>query len=554
VKLRTEVTADKLRGGYYTPPDLVAFCWRRVRSLTTAPRLTVLEPAAGDGHFFRDLSEDLRQRIASVTAVEIEPAEAAKCKARLDRFGGESRVHAESFLSWSLRDESEFDVAVGNPPFVRFQFVSTADATATTLIGLRLHVKFEGVSNLWIPVLLAALGKLREGGAFSFVVPAELFTGLSAGVVRRWLLETATSVSIDLFPAGSFQGVLQEVVILSGQRVHEGDGARRVEIVSHRGGSSERWTHDAPASAGPWTRLLLSPKQTAAFDEASALPIVQAFGSIARMQVSIVTGANDYFCVDDETRDAFGLGKWSLPLLARVRHAPGLVWSRSDQDQLSSGTKRWLLHFAVDAPAPERYAAASKYLSQGVALGIPKRYKCRIREPWFRVPHVWAGTLLLSKRSHRIPRLLLNAARTYTTDTIYRGKVLPAYRGRERDLVASFHNSLTLLTSELEGRSFGGGVHELVPSEISRLQVPLLRGVGDELTKIDKRLRSASGEEADIALVSQTDDLIVSLDVGLTRSMLDVLGDARHALMWRRLERSTASGGDVAEEIDLLAV
>ena len=86
------------------------------------------------------------------------------------------------------------------------------------------------------------------------------------------------------------------------------------------------------------------------------------------------------------------------------------------------------------------------------------------------------GSILASKRSHRYPRVILNGANAYTTDTIYRGRLLPGCSRNPADLVASFHNSLTLLTAEIEGRSFGGGVLELVPSEVGRLLVAVPDG------------------------------------------------------------------------------
>ena len=45
----------------------------------------------------------------------------------------------------------------------------------------------------------------------------------------------------------------------------------------------------------------------------------------------------------------------------------------------------------------------------------------------------------------------------YTSDTIYRGRTLTDVL-TPGAFAANFHNSLTLLSAELEGRSFGGGV------------------------------------------------------------------------------------------------
>lgn len=551
VRLRSEVSADKLRGGYYTPPDLTAFCWRRALALAPSPLvLRVLEPTAGAGAFFSTLDVSTRGRILEVEAIEVDAAEAAKCEQILETAAIPHRVHVTSFLDWALADGSRFDIAIGNPPFVRFQFVSSADNAAISMLGLRLGTRIEGVSNLWMPILMAALDKLRIGGAAAFVVPAELFTGMSASVVRRWILENMDDLTVDLFPPGRFQDVLQEVVVLSGRKATPSSARSAVTVVQHRGTASEaRWTTRFGSTDVSWMSAFLSPSETVALESARNLPPVHRFRDLARLQVSIVTGANDYFSVSAEELESFDLARWALPLLPRARHAAGLVWRKRDQSSLSRRTKAWLVHFAADKPSPEKYPGAARFLAAGRADKIPERYKCRVRSPWYRVPDVWAGKLLLSKRSHRFPRLILNAADSYTTDTIYRGSMMPTYRGRDRDLVALFHNSLTLLTAELEGRSFGGGVHELVPSEIGRLSVPLVPDAGTHFQGLD-RLSRTLPEPQDEALIQATNEILAA-EYGFDLAMMEVLEQARRNLMMKRLQRNALSqGGDASAPID----
>ncbi len=404
------------------------------------------------------------------------------------------------------------------------------------MLGLKLRSHFEGVSNLWMPVLLGALSKLRIGGVASFVVPAELFTGISARTVREWTLDQMEDIRIDLFPPGKFPDVLQEVVVLSARRA---DGARasQIRVSQHQKGAPPReWNATVAKTRATWTSVFLDPEEHRALAEASALAAVVKLGDVARLQVSIVTGANDYFCASDEEIDDFQLARWVLPLLPRIRHATGLVWRERDQVDLSASTKRWLVHFAENQKAPELYEGAARFLAAGVARGIPVRYKCRVRSPWYRVPDVHHGSLMLSKRSHRFPKLVLNKAQTFTTDTIYRGEMKTGNSGRESDLVASFHNSLTLLTVELEGRSFGGGVLEIVPSEIARLLVPLPVSFGKHLSRLDRTCRNASTSEPD-ELITETDRLLVHADFGLTWRIVGTLADARRKLMERRLSR-----------------
>ena len=121
-------------------------------------------------------------------------------------------------LEWNQSASEEFDVAVGNPPYVRFQFLSAEDRQRALGIGVDLGVPGSAVSNLWIPVFLLALARLGPGGIFSMIVPMEFMTGISASRVRAWPLENTLDLTVDLFRPGTFPAVLQEVVILSGRR------------------------------------------------------------------------------------------------------------------------------------------------------------------------------------------------------------------------------------------------------------------------------------------------------------------------------------------------
>ncbi len=130
-------------------------------------------------------------------------------------------------------------------------------------------------------------------------------------------------------------------------------------------------------------------------------------------------------------------------------------------------------------------SGARQYLDRGLAESLHTRFKCRVRKPWYRVPSVYAAPIAMLKRAHNYPRLVLNTARAFATDTAYR--IAPAGIDASA-LVLGFINSLTCLSSELEGRHYGGGVLELVPSEIEHLLIPIVDISSAELREADKRL------------------------------------------------------------------
>lgn len=555
LRTRREVTAEKLRGGYYTPPRLVEFCLQRAAPLLADRKsITMLEPSVGDGAFLRGLARTRSglggKRVAAIYAIELIAEEAAKAELSMRSSGHPGCVERGSALRWAAETDQYFDLVLGNPPFVRYQFVPQDDKQAIVRLADRLGIRFGGVANLWIPLLLGALARLRPGGAATLVLPTECFTGLSARAVREWLTRNLSDLAFDLFPPGSFPGVLQEVAVMSGRRTAEPiQDAPEILINEHRrSGGTRCWTHRPKASDQNWTRSLIDPPHLEALTAACALPEVTPLRQVARLEVSIVTGANGFFCVDQQLLRRFDLQTWARPLLARSRYSPGLVFDASDHANVtSSGATAWLLDFSAGGPDPTMHEPSRRYLELGVELGLPARYKCRIREPWYRVPSIRTGSLFLSKRSHLFPRLMLNDAQAFTTDTIYRGSPIASSRLAAEDLVCAFHSSLTLLTVEIEGRSFGGGVLELVPSEIARLAVVARPGLRQHLSHLDHVARSEDPE----ALVRET-DLLLERSRLVPGDLLAVLAEARLSLLARRLDRNIATVYD-AETIEARA-
>ena len=542
MKLLAEIMAEKRRGAYYTSSLLVAACLNRIACLTDATRpLRVLEPSAGDGAFIRSLQDFARNGLftgTQLTCVELSEGEAAKCRQELTRSGLAGHVISSSFFAWANQEDARFDAVVGNPPFVRYQFVEEHDRSlAETLLrseGLDLH----GVSNLWIPFVLLSLRRLVEGGAFALVLPSELFTTMSAGQVRSELIRGFDSLQIDLFPRDAFPDILQDVVIISGRRASTPQTQRPVTLCEHTDGAVHTWQHTISNAADSWTRYLLTSEEWDAFCAARRLPEFHPMKTVATLGVAIVTGANDFFTVDEDTVQKYDLGKWARPLLARTADSMGIVFTDADYQQTrQQGRKAWLLDFSVANPDPSDYPLASEYLRLGIANKLPERYKCRIRSPWYRVPHIQAGTLMLPKRAHQHHRLLLNQPRVFTTDTIYRGEMTPAFAERETDIVAGFHNSLTLLSAELEGRTYGGGVLELVPSQVGRLTVPVL-SMREHLEHLDVESRVAGGQrDAEDALINATDQILGCLVPGFN-DVQSCLANARKRLRQRRFHGS----------------
>lgn len=542
MKLRHETSARKLRGGYYTPDPLVDWCLDRVAAVASSSPRRWLEPAAGDGAFIRGLARRQpggRIGAGELDAIELDPAEAAVCEGVLRQSGISGRVVNDTFFAWASSQQPCFDAVVGNPPYVRYQFVGAEDRRLAEELMARQGLTLRGVSNLWIPFALVGLSLLRPGGAFALVLPSELFCTVSGGQFRASVIQDFASLRVDLFPRQTFPSILQDVVVVSGRRAARRATSRPVDFYEHGSSKPRQWRHRVSASPESWQRYLLAPSEVGAFHDACRLAGVFRLGGVALMEVSIVTGANPFFTVDDATVAEFSLRPWSRPLLARSADAPGVVFDAADHDEARRrGSRAWLLDFSAEHPEPNGHPGVREYLARGEAQGLHERYKCRIRSPWYRVPQIKCGRLMLPKRAHRHHRLLLNRASVFTTDTVYRGKMLSLFADREADLVAGFQNTLTLLSAEIEGRTYGGGVLELVPSEIARLQVPLV-STAPLLRQIDAVSRESGGQQGDGREVIELTDRTLADQIPDYAALLPALKRARMKLLQRRMDTAS---------------
>jgi hypothetical protein len=193
--------------------------------------------------------------------------------------------------------------------------------------------------------------------------------------------------------------------------------------------------------------------------------------------------------------------------------------------------------FIANRELPKRaLRTAAAHISRGESEGFHERYKCRIRNPWWELPLPSRGSpdLLLTYCSNEHPRIALNEAGVINTNTLHGVRLSdPALAPQ---LAAGFYNSLTLLSAEIVGRSYGGGVLKLEPTEAEALLVPPLAPIAaSSLRAVDEAIRSRETEPA----LDLIDELTLE-PLGLTQSEIGDLRRARQQLRERRRQRGRA--------------
>lgn len=539
-------TQDKLRGGYYTPLEIATFLSRWV--LCKNPK-TLLEPSSGDGAFIRALT-GLELPQLALTAIERDTEEANKSRAAAGQLKHLSaNVINEDFLSWAearLDEGAVFDAVTGNPPYIRYQYLDAVDQTLSEAIFSRYDLRFTKHTNAWVPFVIACVGLLAPGGRLAMVIPSEILHVLHAGSLRKFLLAQGSKIFMidpnELLFSEALQGT---VLLMVEKKLLITDTSHGVAVYSAPNNAFLEQDPDTlfnngtfvvgDVLNGKWMKVLLTSEELKAFEKARTLPGVRQFSDVAQVDVGIVTGANKFFLVDDATVAAHGLEEYAVPMFGRSEHCPGVVYDEAVH--ASNKRKGYPTNFlmfgktAVESLSP----SVRNYVLAGEAKELHKRYKCRIRSPWYAVPSVYTTELGMLKRAHHFPRLILNSAGAYTTDTAYRIRSLGI---QPEKLVYCFINSLTALTAELEGRHYGGGVLELVPSEIEKLLIPLAPRLQPRLKALDRAV--CEKMEGELLLKRQDDHVLHS--VGLSHEECSLI---RQALLRIRSRRHRILNGDV---------
>lgn len=528
-------SAQKLRGGYYTPPDLAVYI---ARWALGAQPSNILEPSCGDGVFIQAIADLGDTGKLAITGFELQTQEAAKaCKRGQSQVNLTTTIHNEDFLRWAIlqiyRGEKLFDAVVGNPPFIRYQYLPEDAQQKAEQIFKVLGLPFTKHTNAWVPFVLASIALLKPGGRLGMILPSEIVHVMHAQSLRTFLGISCSRLLIIDPEEIWFDGTLQGAVILFAEKKrHHDDHSDGLGIVKVKG--REFLQHDPEALfektpringktvVGKWTRALLTQHERQLLDALCYRPDVHLFDDIAQVDVGIVTGANKFFLVDDETVTRYQLQHFAHPMFGRSEHCPGIIYDeRQHQANAEKGKPTNFLWFKERILNPPRLVR--EYIQWGEEQELHNRYKCRIRTPWYRVPSVYSTKIGMLKRSHDAPRLIHNRLDAFTTDTAYR---IGSTKFSAETLIYCFLNSLTALSAELEGRHYGGGVLELVPSEIEKLMLPIPEGLRPDLATLDALVRTSN-----IADVLEQQNQVVLGALGLSAAQ-----QADLLMAWMRLK------------------
>jgi adenine-specific DNA-methyltransferase len=534
MKLIENASAEKLRGGFYTPEPIAKFILRW--GINGSSNFDILEPSCGDGVFLEQLKEQ-NHLFNSVVAIEFDPVEAHK--ADNIELNKKSVINTE-FHAYCNKTTNKFDLIVGNPPYIRYQYFDEEQQKEAAKVFDRAQLKYSKLTNAWVSFVVGSSLLIKEKGKIGFVIPAELLQVSYAQQLREFLARFYNKINIISFEKLVFPDIQQEVVLLLCEKNETNthliehlelkDASQLEKLDVNRLKSPSK---KIDFKSNKWTYYFLEQEEIDFLENIAEKRKIPTIKNYASVEVGITTGANDFFTVPLPIVETYDLKAYAKPMVGRSVQVNSVIFTKEDWElNRLTKAKAHLLVF----PSKEKingYKGANAYINLGESMGINKGYKTGIRGDWFVVPSIKLSDALFIRRNNLYPRLILNDAEAYTTDTMHRVSI---NKGTDKNaFIASFYNSLSLAFSEIVGRSYGGGVLELMPSETEKILLPYQINNAELLSTIDSMMRNKKSIDEILKITNQQ---VLKKGYGFTDEEIILADTIWKKLSARRLNRS----------------
>lgn len=534
---------NKLRGGYYTPDKISEFI---TEWAIRTPSDFVLEPSCGDGSFlgaitkrFSELGATHEDVKKNVIGIELDDVEAAKS----EQYG--STVICNDFFTYyqeNIEDKTQFDVIVGNPPFIRYQHFTEKYREIAFALMNKHGFKPNRLTNIWLPFLTLSCKALKPNGRIGMVIPAELFQVDYAAEARQFLSNFFDKLTLVTFKRLVFDDIQQEVVLLLGEKGCDKHGIRVVELDDMADLIAQGYTclenaefKELDHGRDKWVKYYLSNEELGLLKRLNSDRRISDATDLFEVNVGLVSGENDFFVINQATVEDFKLQNSVIPIISRSEQLKGVRLTAQDYNDLTALGKRVFFFAPGNMNVDELTDEQRTYIQWGEEKNYNKNYKCRIRQKWYHVPQTWRADALLIRQAHLYPRMILNEKHALVTDTLHKVRFLEGVEGKS--VVAAFLNTYTFALSETVGRSYGGGVLTFEPGEMRKIRIPMKFADQLDLQEIDNWQRKGEIDK----ILEYTDEILLRNGLGLSEHEIKLLHSIWKKLCGRRMSRKNQS-------------
>lgn len=491
---------DKETGSFYTPYELVEFMVKYLKK-EKQDFSSVLEPSVGDGRFL----SALLSISGEVRAIELFDEKVNDIRARFQ--SAKLEVLRQDFLEYAMQADTKYSLIIGNPPYINPKVMKKGEIELAKALCEKEGLQRSIMQNMWLAFVVGSIRLLDQSGSVFFVLPLEFLQVQYAEKLRVHLEKKFNTIHIISFHKRIFPQIDQEVclVYLANKRksipyilyeIYQ-DAESRKPIFSNK------IQKNKPLKK--WSNAILLDEEILLLKK-----MTKKYKKIEEVGVSapgIVTGGNKYFILTEKQAKQYNCMRYTLPILQKSSHIGEntIIIDQSTIDTLEKKQRPMCLLNLSKVKEEQLPEDLIKYLNQIKEekvgnVKLIERYKCKNRIPWYGVPIVNKGDVIFFKRYHLVPRIYINRANIHTTDAGYHIRL---NEGWDKDsLVFCFYNSLTLAQCEFQGRYYGGGVSELIPSEFKVLPIPYCKIEKEDVECLNRMFKEKRKSDEIVAFVN----------------------------------------------------
>lgn len=472
---RTKSKAERNRlGQYSTPYGLAEEIMQSVKELSGGRDVKFLEPAVGLGVFYSAFMEVFGCQPSLATGYEVDACYAEPAQELWKEHGLEIRI--ADFLKSEPRQE--YNLLVANPPYSRHHHIPTEEKlrlkqTVKDVTGITVS----GLSGLYCYFLMLSARWLENDALSVWLIPSEFMDVNYGKAVKQYLLNNVELIRVHRFLPEDVQ--FADALVTSSVVIFRKRKCTDHNVTFTEGGSLLRPQHTkilntrAIQAESKWTQLFSSKNVGAGTG--------MKLGDFFTVSRGLATGANEFFIVNEETIRRYQIPEMFLrPILPAPRFMKGDIVSKDGNEQVTP-----LFLFSCNLPEEElqeHYPSLWKYILQGIEKGVPQRYICQQRTPWYSCENRKPAPMLIPYMGRKNSgmeafRFILNETDRIATNSylmLYPKSSYIKYMNDNGVLhqIWLILNSIPKTELLSGGRVYGGGLYKVEPRELMNIPVP----------------------------------------------------------------------------------
>ncbi len=461
--------------------------------LSNQARIRFLDPGFGTGAFFSALLDTFTSdRVVAATGYEVDPHYAKPA----------SELWKDTLLDLRLRDftcqefpqtESEkYNLIICNPPYVRHHHVTNGNKVRLQGLTFRAaNIRLSGLAGLYCYFLALSHRWMQRDGIAGWLIPSEFMDVNYGEAIKQYLLRAVTLLQIHRFDPNEVQFddalVSSAIVWLKNRPTPVG---HKVKFTYGGYVDTPDCERDISVSVlsreAKWTRFPLFKER-----EEASFPKISEFFTVKR---GIATGDNKFFVLsaDEIQKRALPISQF-VPILPSPRYLTETEIRADDNGNPVIDKQIFVLDCKLPLQNVKRnYPELWEYLQEGIQKGVPERYLCRHRTPWYSQEYRSASLFYCTyigrtDGERKKPfRFILNHSNAIVANVyliLYPKHHVRKAISTQPEIAKSIVDALNTITAQSmldEGRVYGGGLHKLEPKELSNIDAgPLIKILGN---------------------------------------------------------------------------